>query len=365
METPSEAVNAHEVIPPWEAEAAAPPPPAHPKSHAVHQPEPEPAPRRSGVSGGMLAAIIAGALVVLVAAIFFGYGLVLKGGDTIYPNVFVTGINVGGMTAEEAKTAVADSVAASYSSATLNVQLPDRTLSFTPDQTNVALDADEAIAEAMAYGRSGNPFSAVLNFFSCRSKEHYIDLQTVLNLDTDYIHQMIDDLAAEVEMDPKPSEVSFNEATGTITVQVGYPDRKLDSEGLYDAVYNAFMNSDFAPLTWEYQEVPCELVDLTPYYEQYCTEVKNAEYDEENHVITDEVPGYGFDLEEANQKLSTAEPGSTVIIQMEDIEPEVTKADLNSEMFGTSCTRCPPNTPTTPTVPTTWILPARPSTARS
>ena len=336
VETPSEAVNAHEVIPPWEAEAAAPPPPAHPKSHAVHQPEPEPAPRRSGVSGGMLAAIIAGALVVLVAAIFFGYGLVLKGGDTIYPNVFVTGINVGGMTAEEAKTAVADSVAASYSSATLNVQLPDRTLSFTPDQTNVALDADEAIAEAMAYGRSGNPFSAVLNYFSCRSKEHYIDLQTVLNLDTDYIHQMIDDLAAEVEMEPKASEVSFNEATGTITVQVGYPDRKLDSEGLYDAVYNAFMNSDFAPLTWEYQEVPCELVDLTPYYEQYCTEVKNAEYDEENHVITDEVPGYGFDLEEANQKLSTAEPGSTVIIQMEDIEPEVTKADLNSEMFGTS-----------------------------
>ena len=171
VETPSEAVNAHEVIPPWEAEAAAPPPPAHPKSHAVHQPEPEPAPRRSGVSGGLLAAMIGGALVVLVAAIFFGDGLVLKGGDTIYPNVFVTGINVGGMTAEEAKTAVADSVAASYSSATLNVQLPDRTLSFTPDQTNVALDADEAIAEAMAYGRSGNPFSAVLNYFSCRSKE--------------------------------------------------------------------------------------------------------------------------------------------------------------------------------------------------
>ncbi|HIR10220.1 MAG TPA: hypothetical protein IAA70_07430, partial [Candidatus Avoscillospira stercoripullorum] len=74
VETPSEAVNAHEVIPPWEAEAAAPPPPAHPKSHAVHQPEPEPQqPRRSGVSGGLLAAIIAGALVVLVAAIFFGY----------------------------------------------------------------------------------------------------------------------------------------------------------------------------------------------------------------------------------------------------------------------------------------------------
>ena len=312
-----------------------PPPPTHIVRPV--QPEEPPQPRkRGGMSGGLLAGIIAGALVVLTAVIFFGYGLVLKGGDTIYPNVFVTGINVGGMTAEEAANAVADAVAASYSSATLNVQLPDRTLSFTPDQTNVALDADEAIAEAMAYGRSGNPFSAVLNYFSCRSTEHYIDLQTVLNLDTEYIRNMIDQLAQEVEQEPAASEVSFNEAAGTITVKVGYPDRKLDAEGLYEAVYNAFMNSDFTPLTWEYEETPCELVDLTPYYEQYCTEVQNAEYDEETHTITEEVPGYGFDLEEANQKLSTAAAGSTVVIQMEEIEPEVTQLDLSSEMFGTA-----------------------------
>ena len=240
------------------------------------------------------------------------------------------------MTSEEAVAAVADAVAASYSSATLDVQLPDRTLSFTPDQTNVALDADEAIAEAMAYGRSGNPFSAVLNYFSCRSNERYIDLQTVLNLDTDYIRNRIDELAQEVETTLSPSKVDVNEAAGTITVQVGYPDRQLDTEGLYEAVYNAFMNSDFTTLTWDYQETPCELVDLTPYYEQYCTEVQNAEYDEETHTISEEVPGYGFDLEAAQQQLATAEPGSTVVIQMEDIEPEVTKLDLSSEMFGTA-----------------------------
>ena len=310
------------------------PPTRNPR--AVPPEEPEEEPVRRGVSGGIMAAIVGGALVLLAVVIFFGYGLVLKGGDTIYPNVFVAGINVGGMTSEEAVAAVADAVAASYSSATLDVQLPDRTLSFTPDQTNVALDADEAIAEAMAYGRSGNPFSAVLNYFSCRSNERYIDLQTVLNLDTDYIRNRIDELAQEVETTLSPSKVDVNEAAGTITVQVGYPDRQLDTEGLYEAVYNAFMNSDFTTLTWDYQETPCELVDLTPYYEQYCTEVQNAEYDEETHTISEEVPGYGFDLEAAQQQLATAEPGSTVVIQMEDIEPEVTKLDLSSEMFGTA-----------------------------
>lgn len=317
-------------------QAAVPPVPPTRNPRAVPPEEPEEEPVRRGVSGGILAAIVGGALVLLAVVIFFGYGLVLKGGDTIYPNVFVAGINVGGMTSEEAVAAVADAVAASYSSATLDVQLPDRTLSFTPDQTNVALDADEAIAEAMAYGRSGNPFSAVLNYFSCRSNERYIDLQTVLNLDTDYIRNRIDELAQEVETTLSPSKVDVNEAAGTITVQVGYPDRQLDTEGLYEAVYNAFMNSDFTTLTWDYQETPCELVDLTPYYEQYCTEVQNAEYDEETHTISEEVPGYGFDLEAAQQQLATAEPGSTVVIQMEDIEPEVTKLDLSSEMFGTA-----------------------------
>ena len=317
-------------------QTAVPPVPPTRNPRAVPPEEPEEEPVRRGVSGGILAAIVGGALVLLAVVIFFGYGLVLKGGDTIYPNVFVAGINVGGMTSEEAVAAVADAVAASYSSATLDVQLPDRTLSFTPDQTNVALDADEAIAEAMAYGRSGNPFSAVLNYFSCRSNERYIDLQTVLNLDTDYIRNRIDELAQEVETTLSPSKVDVNEAAGTITVQVGYPDRQLDTEGLYEAVYNAFMNSDFTTLTWDYQETPCELVDLTPYYEQYCTEVQNAEYDEETHTISEEVPGYGFDLEAAQQQLATAEPGSTVVIQMEDIEPEVTKLDLSSEMFGTA-----------------------------
>lgn len=317
-------------------QTAVPPVPPTRNPRAVPPEEPEEEPVRRGVSGGIMAAIVGGALVLLAVVIFFGYGLVLKGGDTIYPNVFVAGINVGGMTSEEAVAAVADAVAASYSSATLDVQLPDRTLSFTPDQTNVALDADEAIAEAMAYGRSGNPFSAVLNYFSCRSNERYIDLQTVLNLDTDYIRNRIDELAQEVETALSPSKVDVNEAAGTITVQVGYPDRQLDTEGLYEAVYNAFMNSDFTTLTWDYQETPCELVDLTPYYEQYCTEVQNAEYDEETHTISEEVPGYGFDLEAAQQQLATAEPGSTVVIQMEDIEPEVTKLDLSSEMFGTA-----------------------------
>ncbi len=331
----------------WEADPAWKREPARP-SEAAREPEPvrqptrpygtnppqPPAEKGRRLSSAAIAGIAAVALVLALLIGIFAYGLILKNGNTIYPNIYVAGINVGGMTRQEATEAVAGVAEVSYASAALDVRLPDRTLSFRPEQTNVALDADEVIDEALAYGRSGSVFSALSSYLSCRRTERYIPLQTTLNLDTDYIRSMIDQVAAEVEQSPQPSRVEYNESRGTLTVQVGYPERTLDADGLFDAVYNAFMNSDFTPLTWEYNEVPCELVDLTPYYEEYCTEVKDAAYDEETHIISEEVSGFGFDLEAANQRLATAAAGSEVVIQLEDIEPEVTKEELEHEMFG-------------------------------
>lgn len=327
------------VLPP----VSQPAPPKHPAPQKSSEPSRRPAPPKrephkagSRISTGVLLGIIAGCLVLALVTGVFIYGLVLKGGKTIYPNVYVAGINVGGMERAEAIAAVDDAVAASYASATLKVQLPDRTLSFSPEQTNVALDADEAIDEALAYGRSGNPFAAVTSYFSCRSREHYIDLQTILDLDTDYIRAMIDQVAAEVETDPAPTTVRYDQAAQTLIVDVGYPDRDLNADGLYEVVYNAFMNSDFTPLSWEYDEIPCEPADLETYYEKYCTEAQDAVYDELTHAIQPSEPGFGFDLEDAYQKLATAAAGSQVIIPLEELEPEVDEETLEKEMFGTT-----------------------------
>ena len=77
------------------------------------------------------------------------YGFILKGSDTIFPNVYVAGVNVGGLKRSAAVTAVEGAVNQSYASDTLRVVLPDRTLELDPEITNVALNADEAVDEAM------------------------------------------------------------------------------------------------------------------------------------------------------------------------------------------------------------------------
>lgn len=295
---------------------------------------PEKAPKKH-INWGMILGITAGALVLALVLAVFVYGIVLKAGKTIYPNVYVAGINVGGMERAEAIDAVDEAVESSYTSSTLKLQLPDRTLAFTPDKTNVALDAGEAIDEALAFGRSGNPFSAVTNYFSSQTREHYVDLQSALELDTEYIRAVLDEVAKEVESSPAPSTAEYNEATKKLTIQVGYPERSLNVEELYEVVYAAFMSSDFTPVQWQYDEKPTEHMDLQPYFDRYCTAVQDAYYDEETHMIVDSVPGYGFDMEKTLQKLDTAAPGSELVIPMTDLEPDVTTQVVEKELFGT------------------------------
>ena len=296
-------------------------------------PEPQ-QPAHTGKSRTKPALIITLAVVAALVVGVLVWGVILQKQDKIYPNVYVAGINVGGMSRAQAIEAVDEAVAASYSSSILNVQLPDRLLSFTPDQTGVALDADEAISEAMAHGRSSNPLSSLINYFRSRGTEHYIDLQSILDLDTDYIRQLIDQVAADVEQELVPSSMAYTPSTGVLTVSAGVPAVSLDGDGLYEAVCNAFVNSDFETLTWAYDVVPCGETDLQAFYDKTCVEMQDAYYDPETHTIVEEVVGYGFDLEAAAQKIAMAPAGTEVTIQLRDLQPEITAADVEQAMFG-------------------------------
>ena len=283
---------------------------------------------------GMAVAAAVLSVILLVGVGFYAYGSRLVNSKTIYPNVRVAGVDVGGLTASAAQEAVQEDVANRYLASTLTVQLPDRILSFDPKQTNVALDADLAIKEAMAYGRSDGVFKAVLNYLRSDKKGVDIELETALQLDTDYLESMIHETAVAVKTAPKNSTMGMNQEMTLVEVQVGTPGRELDEQGLYDAVYNAFQTGDFTPLTWEYTEIPYETVDLAELHTLLTDQITDAYYDEEKHEIIDGVNGYSFDLADAQQRLSAAEPGTLLHFPLEETEPEISKSKLTNQMFG-------------------------------
>lgn len=276
--------------------------------------------------------IVGGVLLAAVLAVCV-YGFVLKAGDTVYPNVYVADVNVGGLNRAAAIAAVEDSISESFTSDTLRVVLPDRELSLDPEVTNVALNADEAIDAAMRYGRDKGPISAILAYRNAQNTEHTIDLESSLNLDTEYIRSIIDKAAAEAECRRTDPVVSVDEDKKQILVQTGSPEVHLDAEGLYNAVLDRFKQNDFSDLQYEYNVVPCDPVDLKPYYTKYCTEAADAFYDEEKHELVEEVKGFGFDLEHFTQMIAMAEPGKSIVIPMVDQIPEVTLEQLKKTYF--------------------------------
>lgn len=251
--------------------------------------------------------------------------------EYIFPNVYVAGVNVGGMTQEQALERINDVVQSSYSVNTLTVRLPDRTLRFTPEQTKIALDAVEAVAKAYAYGRDGNKYNVYKAYQQALKTEHYIDIDTDFKIDDASIRQIIDENAAEIEATMSPSSYVVEE--DRIVIQAGAVGRHLDADALYDRVINAFMNNDFTTIEFGIDTVSSAQIDLEAIYKDIYVECVDAGYDKDTGEITEEIVGRSFDLEAAKQQLMLADDGSTLIIEITADYPEITKASLDGLLF--------------------------------
>lgn len=279
----------------------------------------------------LITAIVLLALVIGAAV----WGFSLKRSGNIYPNVHVAGVDVGGMDRLEAVEALEEAAAKAYSSAILTVKLPDRTLTFNPEQTGVALHVEDTVDEAIRHGRRGNPFGAIVQYLKACSRRHDMELQTALELDTEYIRQMIGQVAEEVEQKLTQPEVHYDREAETIRFKLGTDYRSLDTEGLYNAVCQAYMDGDFSELVWEYEETPCQKLDLQPYYEIYCTPVVDAVLDLEEQVYTEAAEGYGFDPEEVEKELEQLPEGGELTVTMGPLTPKVTNEEISAEHFAT------------------------------
>ena len=208
--------------------------------------------KKKRVNPALIVLIVA---LVLAIAVFAGLGIYAMryaNYDKILPNVYVAGVDVGGMTKDEAKSAIEEALSGTTQQS-LNVNLPDQTLTFTPEQDTVLVDVDQAVDAAYSYGRnSSNPFAMSRAIKAAQRHRNDIDISTAVQVDTSYIQDLIDTTAAEVSTDLVESTVDTDTDTHTITVTIGTPGKKLDTETLYNLVTNAFTNGDYSDIDFDY-----------------------------------------------------------------------------------------------------------------
>lgn len=255
----------------------------------------------------------------------------------ILNNVMIAGVNVGGMTKDEAISAVKKATNNTYSHEDMVVDIAGTTISLSPKKTKASLDVKAAVEEAYQYGRTGSQEEQDRAQANAMTGNHTIGLLPYLNLDKEYIQKTLNDYAGgsgstltQVSYGlegpyPKLSTQEFNAASAqTLVLTMGTPGITFDVQTVYNQILDAYSLHTFQVKVQDVQtSVEPDPVDLQKIYDEFYV----APVDDRMNLQTFEtIPGsygYEFDMEMAQAFVDAAKPGEVGRIPMRFIEPEL------------------------------------------
>lgn len=292
---------------------------------------------------------------VLVGLLGLILGLLLFSGrnnedDRILQNVYAAGVDLSGMTVEEAVSALHAATDRSIMHEPLVIHIYDGTLSLYPSDTNAILDVEAVAQAAYSYGRSGNHADDQQIRKNAHRRSYTIPLLSYLNLNLDFIQNTVDSYCAALESmyaEPSVTLIGTRPVYGDPSVQhqsmritLGTPLRRLDAEDLYKQILDAYSMNELL-LEYETPDIlwPTKLT-AQEIFDQYCTPAQDAVLDASTYSITPEVYGYGFDVDVLQEALDQSAPGDTIEFTMSFLIPELLKDEITNELFLETMATC-------------------------
>jgi len=276
-------------------------------------------------------------LIVSVVAIFLATNADPYDGK-ILDNVFIAGVDVGGMNKSQAVNAVKQATSQTYAVQDMVVQIGTATLRLSPGDTGVSLDVKAAVDAAYAYGRTGTKAEQERAYTASRTEPHTIALTPYLELDKDYIRQTLTSYAGDsgntlVQTtyglegeEPELQTDKFREdaPTQTLVVTMGTPGIGFDANSVYDQVLEAYGQHQFLVTVENVRTVKePDPLDLNAIYDEYYIAPVDATVDLQTYKVLPGSYGYEFDLTSARKLLDGAEYGAVIRIPMRYIQPEI------------------------------------------
>ncbi|MBQ3276080.1 MAG: VanW family protein [Oscillospiraceae bacterium] len=340
-------------------------------------------------------------LAVIVTLLFLlvlgGIGVYVAGTmvsriDTIYPGTAVEGIDLSGMTKEQAAEALLSLGRAKYDGLSVTASLPlDNTLTITAEEAGVSYSAEQIVEDAWNYGRGDGMLMNLLTY----GKARYMDTNTFSSdkglevwLDEDAVRAIVAEAAVDIDeqllesgVEITDTEIRLSKGASGLTLDeetvvrqfkeallaadpsgftydaVPQADEAYDFQGLYDELYSEMVNARivYAP------EYAARYADLEPAPEDppiinYAW--GNEELDRKTEpaiyrpALTDPQPGdesldFGgkpfivsqssvgvtFDVAEAERLWAAAGYGDSVVVPLTVTRPDVSTDEINAMLF--------------------------------
>lgn len=303
--------------------------------------------------------IISVCAVILVVLIGLIVGMIAwSNRDTddgrILKNVCAAGVNLGGMTKEEASSALHLATDKTFSRKDMVIKLADSGFSLSPADTGAVLDVDAVVEAAFNYGRTGTEAEQLQAQQNAATNIHTIALLPYLNLNLPFIQNAVMDFCDSYsstmtqpvvkvtgerpvyDAENPDKKVSHQ----TLTITMGTPDYALDADDLYDRVLDAYSLNEMDVTYQAPTQAEPEVPNAAMLFTEHCVAPVDAVMDPVTYEVTPEVYGYGFDILKLQEMIEEAEYGETIEVTLGFLMPDITAKDLSEGLFLDKLSSC-------------------------
>ena len=269
--------------------------------------------------------------IILVAILAFStvFAIININNDKIVSGVKIKGIDVSGLTEDEAKNKI-ELIYQEKNSRDIELKYEDYEASINSELLEINYEIENAVKEAISIGKSNNIFANNYNIlFALIGKK---DINVNMSINEEIAKQKIEDIGTNLP--GALEEPDYYIEGSNLIITKGKEGIKVDTENLLQKIKDKLDNinemNDIIEIP-VINEKPQD-IDIQKIHDEIYKEVQDAYYTKEPFTIHPEVEGIDFNVEDAKNIIS-AEDKEEYTIPLTITKPKVTTAQIGSEAF--------------------------------
>ena len=299
--------------------------------------------RSAGKTAGLVVGIVLGVLVL-------GYGAACAAAQMVYghaalPNTTVLGLDVSGMSAQEAEQLWQEKGAAALESTAIDLTRDGRTVgSVTLAELGVTVKPLYISRAAGCDSASDHPLTVVESGWELlRSYLRPTDVTPQLDVDGAKLTDTCETLADTLDCTLVDGSYRLENGQG-LYITKPRDGEKLDGGALRTLLEQRLAARDLSPAECVYRERQAAALDVQALHDELEGKTVSAVCDKSTGRPTQSHVGVTFDVAAVQSQLDAAAPGAEFLADAEVQFPAVTTEELETAMFrdvlGTSTTKC-------------------------
>lgn len=269
-------------------------------------------------------------VIIVIAIMIFSiiFAILNINNSNIINGIKIEGIDVSGLTREEAKTKI-EAVYNDKKQKDITLKYKDFETTLSQDILEANYDIEKAVNEAITTGKDGNIITNNYNILFALIGKKNIKIDMTIN--EEQTEKAIEDI--QTNLPETIEEPDYYIEENKLIITPGKEGLKISTENLINKIKR---NLKSRTTNEEYIEIPVEKawpnkIDLEQIHSEIYKEVQDAYLTRDPITIHPEVEGIDFDIEEAKKILE--ETKEKYEIPLKITKPSVTTIDLGSEAF--------------------------------